>query len=288
MFPEMKRFLPLMLAGSLWLSGAASAAAPVDSPLLEQAKRAFQAGDREEAIRIATRMIAAEPKEPNNYFLRARFQELMGKREAALADYTKLLEVAPQAREVFYHRAIILFLLGRIPESAADFDTFIAAQPDRVPALWQRGIVLYYAGRYEDGRKQFETHRTVNPADVENSTWHFLCVAREKGVEVARQQLIPVTGDSRVPMAEILELYAGKGTPEKVMEKVAGAKIDPAAKPAQLLYSHLYLALYFEATGNPALRRSHLEKAVETNLKNEYMWEVARVHLELLKSGKLK
>jgi lipoprotein NlpI len=277
-----------VLAGSLWMSGAASAAAPVDIPLLEQAKRAFQAGDREEAIRVATKMIEAEPKEPNNYFLRARFQELMGRREAALADYTKLLEVAPQAKEVFYHRAIILFLLGRIPESAADFDAFIVAQPDRVPALWQRGIVLYYAGRFEDGRKQFETHRTVNPADVENSTWHFLCVAREQGVEAARQQLIPVTGDSRVPMAEILELYAGKGTPEKVMEKVESAKIDPAAKPAQLLYSHLYLALYFEATGNPALRRSHLEKAVETNLKNEYMWEVARVHLELLKSGKLK
>jgi len=263
-----------------------------ESPLLGEARRAFQAGRRDEAISIATRMIAEDPKEPNNYFLRARFYELTGRREAALADYNHLLAVAPQAREVFYHRAVLHFLLGRIPESAADFDRFVEAQPDRVPALWQRGITLYYAGRFEDGRKQFETHRTVNPADVENSTWHFLCVAREKNLEEARQKLIPVSGDTRVPMAEILDLYAGKGTPEQVLERagmVTGpAGANPVVKAGQLMYAHLYLALYYEATGNTALRRSHLQKAVDTNLKNEYMWEVARVHLELLKTGKLK
>jgi len=212
----------------------------------------------------------------------------MGNREGALADYTKLLAVAPHAQEVYYHRAVVHFLLGRIPESAADFDKFVEAQPDRVPALWQRGITLYYAGRFEDGRKQFETHRTVNPGDVENSTWHFLCVAREKGVDEARRKLIPVTGDTRIPMAEILDLYAGKGSPEKVLEKAESGAKDPTLKAAQVLYAHLYLALYYEATGNPTLRRSHLQKAVDTNLKNEYMWEVARVHLDLLNTGKLK
>lgn len=266
----------------------APAAAPVDRPLLAEARRAFQSGNRAEAVRIATQMITADPKEPNNYFLRARFHELMGNREPALADYTKLLEVAPHAKEVYYHRAIMHFLLGRIPESAADFDKFVEAQPDRVPALWQRGITLYYAGRFEDGRKQFETHRTVNPGDVENSTWHFLCIAREKGVEEARRKLIPVTGDTRIPMTEILEFYAGKGSPEKVLEKAESGTTDAMLKAAQIMYAHLYLALYYEATGNSALRRSHLQKAVDTNLKNEYMWEVARVHLELLNAGKLK
>jgi lipoprotein NlpI len=266
----------------------ALAAEPSDSPLLAEARRAFQSGNRDEAVRIATKMIEASPSEPNNYFLRARFHELMGNREPALADYTKLLEVAPHAKEVYYHRAVIHFLLGRIPESAADFDKLVEAQPDRMPALWQRGITLYYAGRFDDGRKQFETHRTVNPGDVENSTWHFLCVAREKSVEEARKKLIPVTGDSRVPMAEILDLYAGKGSPEKVLEKAESGTTDATLKSAQIMYAHLYLALYYEATGNSALRRSHLQKAVDTNLKNEYMWEVARVHLDLLNAGKLK
>lgn len=282
--------LRILLGLMSWLAVAevAAAAPPAGNPLLEQAKRAFQSGNREEAVRIATRMIEGDPKEPNNYFLRARFQELMGHREAALADYSKLLEIAPHATEVHYHRGVVHFLLGRIPESVADFDRLVAAQPDKVPHQWQRGIVLYYAGRYDDGRKQFEMHRTVNPADVENSAWHFACVARDKGVEEARQKLIPVRGDPRVPMAEILELYAGRTTPEKVLEKVEASKVDALSNTVHALYAHLYLALYFEATGNPALRRSHLQKAVDTNLKNEYMWEVARVHLELLNSGKLK
>jgi lipoprotein NlpI len=89
-------------------------------------------------------------------------------------------------------------------------------------------------------------------------------------------------------MAEILDLYAGEGSPEKVLAKAESGTSDTTVKAAQLLYAHLYLALYYEVTGNPALRRSHLQKAVDTNLKNEYMWEVARVHLELLKAGKLK
>lgn len=266
----------------------AFAAAKPDSPLLAEARRAFQTGQRDEAVRIATRMIAEDPEEPNNYYLRARFHELMGQREAALADYNRLLEVAPEAREVYYHRAVLHFLLGRIPESSADFDKFVEAQPERVPALWQRGITLYYAGRYEDGRKQFETHRTVNPGDVENSTWHFLCVARAQGVEEARKKLMPVTGDTRIPMAEVLDFYAGKGTPEKILEKAESGSATGTLKAAQIMYAHLYLALYYEATGNTALRRTHLQKAVDTNLKNEYMWEVARVHLELLTSGKLR
>ena len=54
------------------------------------------------------------------------------------------------------------------------------------------------------------------------------------------------------------------------------------------MYAHLYIALFYEADGNAALRRKHLRKAVDLNLRNEYMWEVARVHLELLDSGKLK
>jgi len=259
-----------------------------DEPLLDQAKRAFQRGDRDEAVRIATRMVEGNPKDPNNYFLRGRFYELMGQREAALEDYNRLLTVAPQATEVHYHRAIIHFLLGHISESAADFDRFVEAQPDKIPALWQRGIALYYAGRYADGRKQFESHQTVNAADVENSVWHFLCVAREKNLSEARKAILPVTGDTRVPMAQILDLFAGTGTPEKVLQAVELAPASSLRQQSRELYAHLYLALYYEVAGNDALRRAHLRKAVDLNLKNEFMWEVARVHWELLQSGRLK
>src|SRR5262245_30685837 len=74
-------------------------------------------------------------------------------------------------------RAIADFRNGRITESVAAFDTVAKMAPQAAPELWQRGIALYYAKRYKDCRAQFESHRTVNPNDVENAIWHFLCVA---------------------------------------------------------------------------------------------------------------
>ncbi|NDI17902.1 MAG: hypothetical protein EBY83_08090, partial [Verrucomicrobia bacterium] len=90
-------------------------------------------------------------------------------------------------------------------------DRLVELQPEAEPELWQRGLALYYAGRFADGRRQFELHRTVNPADVENVAWHFACVARDQGPDKARQAIIPVGQDRRVPMREILDLFAGTG-----------------------------------------------------------------------------
>jgi hypothetical protein len=39
----------------------------------------------------------------------------------------------------------------------------------------------------------FYAGRTVNPNDVENAAWHFLCVARAESPEKARAALLPVT-----------------------------------------------------------------------------------------------
>jgi hypothetical protein len=77
-----------------------------------------------------------------------------------------------------FNKAVAEFRSGRVAESAAGFDKVAKLAPDYAPQLWQRGIALYYAGRYRDCRAQFESHRTVNPDDVENAAWHFLCVAR--------------------------------------------------------------------------------------------------------------
>lgn len=288
MLASMTFFFRVLLAMTVGATALPGIAGGPPASLLDQARQAFQGGNREEAVRIATRMIDAAPTDPNTYFLRARFYELMGKRELALKDYDRLLEVAPGAKEIHYHRGVINFLLGHIDASAADFDQLAEAQPDKMPALWQRGIVLYEAGRYEDARKQFEMNHTVNPHDVENAVWQFLCVAHQKGLAEARKQMLPVTGDTRIPMMEIYELFAGKGSPEKVMERVEKETASPTVQPAYLFYAHFYLSLYFEASGNDALRREHLQKAVDTHLKNEYMWEVARVHLDLLKAGRLK
>ena len=128
-----------------------------------------------------------------------------------------VLAQGPQDPSALLDAAVADFERGRIDESVAKFNQLVAVAPRAMPQLWQRGIALYYAGRYDDCRKQFEAHRTVNPDDVENAAWHFLCVARAESPARARAALLPVGPDARVPMREVLELFRGKMTTEQVM-----------------------------------------------------------------------
>src|SRR6266850_577824 len=118
---------------------------------------------------------------------------------------------APAGRpQAIFDRAVADFQSGRIAESAAGFDALAKLVPTDAPQLWQRGIALYYARRYQDCRAQFESHRTVNPDDVENAAWHFLCVARAESPERARAALLPVGPDARVPMREVYQMFRGR------------------------------------------------------------------------------
>jgi lipoprotein NlpI len=170
-------------------------------------------------------------------------------------------------------RAIAAFENGRFVESAAAFDELAKAVPDQAPQLWQRGIALYYAGRYDDCRLQFESHRAVNPDDVENAVWHFLCVARGESPAKARGALLPVGPDPRVPMPEVYQMFRGILTPEQVLS-AAGSQ------PAALFYAHLYVGLYFEAQGMTARALEHITLAAADRFERHggYMHMVARVH----------
>lgn len=175
---------------------------------------------------------------------------------------------------------ITAFFNAKPAESVAAFDKLVEVSPDTEPQLWQLGLSLYYAGKFVEGREQFELHQTVNPNDVENAAWHFICVARIDGVETARKTLIPIKGDSRVPMKEVHDLFAGKGTEEDVM-KAANAGDDVEAKRNQLCYAHLYLGLYHEALGHEEQAKAHMLKAAVDYKMDHYMGKCAQVHVKL-------
>ena len=180
----------------------------------------------------------------------------------------------PQA---VFNRAVADFQRGRIAESVDGFDTVASLVPSFAPQLWQRGIALYYAGRYKDCRAQFESHRTVNPNDVENAAWHFLCVARGESVQIARAALLPVGPDARVPMRQVYELFRGTLKPADVM---AAAGDRPDAQ----FYAHLYVGLYSEAIGDAAGALEHMAAAAsERYTAGGYMHMVATVHLGRLR-----
>jgi len=175
-----------------------------------------------------------------------------------------------------FEKAVSLFFDAKPGESAAAFDQLIQVQPACQPGLWQRGLALYYADRFVDGQKQFELHQTVNPNDVENPAWHYLCVARVTSPENARRKMLAVGQDSRVPMKEILELYRGDGSEEKVLERAAQG--DEQQQRNQLCYAHLYLGLYAEAHGDTEQAKKHILAAAGPYSMNHYMGRVANVH----------
>jgi lipoprotein NlpI len=180
-----------------------------------------------------------------------------------------------------YDRGVRDFLNGRIASSVDAFDALARLVPNEAPQLWQRGIALYYAGRYRDCRAQFESHRTVNPDDVENAAWHFLCVARAESPERARAALLPVGPDPRVPMGQIYRMFSGRLKPEDVLAATP-------AQPAPQFYAHLYVGLYFEALGNAERALEHLTIAAAEQYAGAggYMHSVARVHLKMHQGGK--
>ena len=184
----------------------------------------------------------------------------------------------PTPQELF-GEAVGLLFDARPVESARAFDRLVVAVPRAEPELWQRGLALYYAERFADGRRQFELHRTVNPDDVENTAWHFLCVARLEGAGPARKALLPVGDDPRVPMRQILDLYAGRCGPEDVVA-AAGRGADEARRN-QLCYAHLYLGLYFEALGDAARARDHVAQAAGAFRMDHFMGKVAVMHATL-------
>jgi lipoprotein NlpI len=248
--------------------------------LLARSKAAYDSGKRDEAVTLATQAIKTEPENPQGYFFRARLYEETRQPAKAVADYDEVINLEPLIPEAWHRRGSENFKLGQIKESIADFDRFIELAPQREPYHWQRGIAFYYADRFEDGRKQFELHQTVNSNDVENAVWHFLCVARQSGVERARASLIHIKGDSRVPMKEVHALFAGKAKPEDVL-KAASESASETKRNEQLFYAHLYLGLYFEAIGTPEKAREHIALAAEKFQTNDYMGDVARIHLQL-------
>jgi lipoprotein NlpI len=188
---------------------------------------------------------------------------------------------AAEAPQAVYERAVEDFSQGRFVESGAGFDRLIELVPDAMPGLWQRGIALYYAGRYTDCRAQFEAHRTVNPNDVENAVWHFLCVARAESPEAARAAILPVGPDARLPMRQVYEMFRGEQSPEDVL---AAAGNSTSGR----FYGHLYLGLYFEAIGDEPRALEHIAAAAADEFAgpspgiSPYMYMVATVHLNLV------
>ena len=252
---------------------------------LENALAALRGGDAAEAERLASNHLDSQDgSDPSALWVRANARDVLGNHTGAVSDYEMLSRARPGEPRILMALGAALFKAGQVDRSIDAFDSAASSDSTLGPHLWQRGISHYYARRYDDCIAQFEVHRTVNPQDVENSVWHFLCVAARDGFDAARAGLIPVERDARVPMMEVFRLFGGSASPADVLE--AAQRSGSAGRGSSPeFYAHLYLGLYYEAKGEPAQSADQISEAVRIRLPANYMWQVARVHQQIRARG---
>ena len=112
--------------------------------------------------------------------------------------------------------------------------------------------------------------------------------SRTAGTAAASKAILKIGDDRRVPLRQIYDLYAGKLKPEDVLKAARAGKPAPPALNMRLFYAHLYLGLYYEAAGKEELARKHLYKAADDHRIGHYMWDVAHVHANILRSKEKK
>lgn len=278
-----------LLLGLLILGLSQQTTAHQDDDRNAAARLALRENDLDKAIDLASQAIQADVRNIEAYLIRGLAHERARQFEKALADLNRAAQLKPKGQlqfQILLHRGTCHFRSGAVEKSVADFEELIALEPKARPELWQYGIALYYVGRYADAVKLFADHRTVNPEDVENAAWHFLCNAKANNFNQARAELIPVKRDNRIPMAEIQQLFAGKVEPIAVLEAAEAGKATNSERTTRRFYANLYLGYYYEAVGQPQQAREHIERAVRDYRVPDYMWDVGKVHLDRLTQKK--
>ncbi len=270
-----------LVASLLSISGAVFVGAA--DPLLE-ADRAYAKKDYAKAAELAGAAVKADPKNTNALYLLGMAQLGLRDNAAAVEAFDAALKLDKTLVAAHDRRGDANLKLGKFAEAVADYDAYLKEMPKFSPEHWRRGIALYYAGKHADGVKQFDTHKTVNPEDVENAAWHYLCNVKVAGKEKSQKALIDVTQDTRVPMAEIQKLYAGKLKPEDVLAAAEKVKADTPLGTSARFYANLYVGLWYDAEGDAKKVRAHLTAAVEKYKVPDYMWDVGHAHLLMLKA----
>lgn len=251
--------------------------------IIQKAKSAFSNGKVDEAFKLAGAAIAKESKNPQAYLFRANLNEVLRRSKEAIADFDQVLKLDPKAAEIYNRRGSEQFKLGNIKESIADFDRYLALKPAETPKHWKRGISYYYAGQYDEGRKQFEAYEKEDANDVENAVWRYLCMARKDGVKKARDDIMKIGKDRRAWAMSVYDLYSGKAKPEDVLAAAKEGQPSEEELIDRLFYAHLYLGLYHETEGDKKKALEHLALATDKYKIGHYMWDVAKVHLEILR-----
>jgi lipoprotein NlpI len=275
---------PLLATALVLLAPLPGQAGESSDDLLKAAGRAFNKGQTKEALALADKAVALGPKKPRPYLVCGQLRDAAGQYREAVQDFTRAIELDPTLADAHDRLGSSYFKLGEFDRSLAAFNCFLRLRPEETAGHWRRGITCYYAKRFDDGRKQFEAYEAKDTNDVENAVWRYLCMVPLVGVEKARAAMLKIGMDKRVPMMEIYDLFRGKAKPDDVLKAAEAGEPSAEQLNRRRFYAHLYLGLYYESLGDAQRALRHLTTATEHRI-GHYMWDVARVHRDVLRKA---
>ncbi len=207
-----------------------------------------------------------------------------GESAKAIEAVDKLLKQSPNDAGNLRLAGDVYLRSGKSKQAAELFDRYLKLQPEALAGLWQRGIALYFARKYKAGVEQFEVHRRVNPNDVENAAWHFLCVAKAESFDKAKSVVLPAPNDPRAPMEEVLQMLS-PGETDKVIKKMESFPTNTRGRESADFYGNFYLGLYADAAGDRATAKRYMDLSAK-DASFSYMGDVARVYAAYLSTDK--
>jgi lipoprotein NlpI len=207
-----------------------------------------------------------------------------------IADTDAVLEKDPQLVQAYSARGDARLFLGDFRGAVADFEKMIALDPKQDAPHWRLGIAYYFAGDFAKSARQFEKYHAYDGRDRENGIWKFLAQAKADGIAKARTQMLAYTRFDREPFPSLYEMFARKKSPDDVLAEVEKKGLTTQAEV--VFFANYYAGLIEDLLGNRARALELLAKAVASPAGRDarggagYMWQVARLHWERLRSEK--
>ncbi|MGE5236129.1 MAG: sulfatase-like hydrolase/transferase [Acidobacteriota bacterium] len=159
-----------------YLGGGSTAAAPgkkQEDPKVmvgllrdyDTARLALRHGDRQTAMPILERIVAADPDNPPFIAALADASNSAGDLDRAIEGYRHALELSPSSVDLRYHYGVILLKAGRTDDALVVLRTVATLQPDRPEVHNALGLALAGKGDLDDAAKQLLLATQTGPRD---------------------------------------------------------------------------------------------------------------------------
>jgi len=111
---------------------------------------AFQSGDFQRALELASRAVAFDPRSAGTHLIRGHCFARLEQLEAAVESYERAIALSPEFADAHWYRADALDQLGRHMEALSGYDEALALKPDAVEIHNNRANALRALRRFEE------------------------------------------------------------------------------------------------------------------------------------------